>query len=229
MTYAFPARLLKSFVPPGLALDTHQSLGFLALAVVEARALRPAFLPRWAGVDFVLAGYRIFVRQRGCSRRGLRILESGANSWRMVVLGNLLTRYNYRKIEAKLSHTGQQLRLEVRSLDGRADLLVEADLSGPESLPPGSPFQDVRQARRFAGPMPNTFTYEPASGGLLRIQGRRSRWHPRLVGARVCQASFLERSPFNQSQPVLASAFHVRDIDYRWQKAVLEPIAKGSS
>lgn len=228
MTYAFPARLLESFVPPGLALDSNQGLGFLALALVEARALRPAFLPRWAGVDFVLAGYRIFVRQRGCSRRGLRILESGANSWRMVVLGNLLTRYNYRKIEASFCQAGHRLGVEVRSADGRADLLVDADLRDPEALPPGSPFQDARQARRFAGPMPNTFSHEPESGNLLRIRGRRSQWRPRLVRVRVNQASFLERSPFNQSRPVLASAFHVRGIDYRWEKAVIEPIGEDS-
>jgi hypothetical protein len=67
---------------PGLALDTYGDLGFLAIALVETRDLRPAFLPARRGLNFFLAGYRIFSRYRtpaGRILRGLRILRSDTN------------------------------------------------------------------------------------------------------------------------------------------------------
>src|SRR4051794_17974651 len=60
LAYAFPAPALEGLLPPGLALDTHRGLGFVAAAFVQTRALRPVFLPRCCGRDFFLAGYRVF-------------------------------------------------------------------------------------------------------------------------------------------------------------------------
>lgn len=227
LTYAFPERILQPLLPPGLVLDALEGNGFLAVAVVETLGLRPVVLPRWFGEDFVLAGYRIFVKHR-TDRRGLRILESGANSRRMVLLGNLLTHYRYRKVEALLAEDGPRLKIVVQSGDGTADLTAWADLQGPENLPARSPFRDQREARRFAGPMPYTFTYEEETGSLLRIRGVRRNWKPRLVAVEVQRNTFLQRSPFNQAEPVLACAFHVQDIPYRWERAVREPLRRAS-
>src|ERR1041385_3231946 len=82
LTYAFPATTLEPFLPPGLMLDVFEGFGFLAVAMVQTRELRPAFLPRALGQDFFLTGYRIFARFRtpeGRVLRGLRILRSDAN------------------------------------------------------------------------------------------------------------------------------------------------------
>ncbi len=46
LTYALPARILAPLLYPGLTLDTYGDYGFLAVAMVETRRLRPAFLPR---------------------------------------------------------------------------------------------------------------------------------------------------------------------------------------
>ena len=51
-------------LPPGLELDTYGGYGFVALALVQTRALRPAGVPRALGQDFLLAGHRIFVTFR---------------------------------------------------------------------------------------------------------------------------------------------------------------------
>src|SRR5262249_32145585 len=46
LTYAYPAALLEPLLPPGLTLDTHRGLGFVAVALVQTNGLRPAALPR---------------------------------------------------------------------------------------------------------------------------------------------------------------------------------------
>lgn len=80
LAYALPAEVLKPLLAPGLKLDTYGDLGFLAIALVETRALRPAFLPEALGLNFFLAGYRIFTRYQTPSGRsigeaGLEVVE----------------------------------------------------------------------------------------------------------------------------------------------------------
>src|SRR5215510_7101563 len=127
LTYAFPARVLAPLVPPGLMLDGLQGLGFLAIAMVQTRNLRPVCLPRWIGRDFFLAGYRIFVRHRGrdgITRRGLRILRSETDLTAMRLFGNLLTHYNYRRVQASLREDADALEINVATPQGDGDLHV---------------------------------------------------------------------------------------------------------
>src|SRR5215211_2931132 len=98
LTYAFPAELLRPLLPPGLTLDTHGDYGFVAIAMVQTEALRPTFMPKCFGQNFILTGYRIFARYRNQSGRllrGLRILRSDTDRKLMAVFGNLMTHYNY--------------------------------------------------------------------------------------------------------------------------------------
>ena len=62
LTYAVPAHVLAPLLPPGLVLDTFRGLGFIAIAMVQTKNLRPAPLPAFLGQDFFLSGYRIFAR-----------------------------------------------------------------------------------------------------------------------------------------------------------------------
>jgi hypothetical protein len=34
----------------------------------------------------------------------------------------------------------------------------------------------------------------------------------------VRQNTFLDHEPFRRTQPILANAFHVRDVPYQWQR-----------
>ncbi len=228
LTYAYPAELLRPLLPPGLVLDELDGLGFLAVAMVQTRRLRPAFLPAAFGQDFFLAGYRIFARYRSASGRtlrGLRILRSDTNRRLMAAGGNLLTHYQYHVAQVECAEENGALGIRVRTPDGAADVEVRADLAAaPEAPPAGSPFRDLAQARLYAGPLPFTFDYERETHSLVLIEGVRENWTPRPVSVEVGRMSFLERPPFDQARPVLANAFHVRDIDYAWKRGVVEPL-----
>ncbi|MET7289392.1 DUF2071 domain-containing protein [Streptomyces sp. NPDC005573] len=224
LTYALPADVLRPLLPPGLELDTHGGHGFVAVALVDTHDLRPAFLPPALGADFHLTGYRVFVRfptPGGRTMRGLWILRSDTDSRLMTLGGNLLTRYNYRLARIRSHVADGVLECRIDSADGRADLHVRARVDGsPAPLPPGSPFADTRDARRFAGPLPYTFEHEARTRSMIVIKAFRTHWDPAPVSVDVRRLTFFDHGPFAGTRPVLANAFHVADLDYGWERGV---------
>ncbi|HEY6986910.1 MAG TPA: DUF2071 domain-containing protein [Bryobacteraceae bacterium] len=223
VTYAFPSKLLQPLLAPGLALDTYSGYGFLAIALVQALHLRPSFLPAAMGGDFFLSGYRIFVRlgNSASSLRGLLILRSDTNRRWMVSAGNLVTHYKYRLCQAEVAERPGEIEWNIRTPGKEADLHVFAWTGdGAAPLPAGSPFVRDKNARRFAGPLPYTFDYEPETHSIIRIRGFRQEWHPTPVRAEVLESTFLTQEPFHSAKPILANAFYMHDIPYQWSRGV---------
>ena len=230
LTYAFPRDVLVPLLPPGLELDTFGEYAFLAVVSVQTRDLRPSFLPKAFGRGFFLTGYRLFTRLKlanGQVLRGLRILRSDTDSADMVTWGNRLTRYGYRKAEVQCRKQDRSLYLEVKTPAAEADLELTANLSNiPGPLPPGSPFSSVEAARRFAGPLPHTFDYEPESHSMILVRGRRSNWNPQPIEVQVHRNTFLQSPPFSRGNPVLANSFFLEDIPYSWERGWREQLPR---
>jgi len=223
LTFAAPATELQQLLPECLTLDTlDNAWGFVAVALVQTRNLRPQGLPAWLGHDFFLIGYRIFVRYTtvtGKRLRGLYILKSETDKRKMQWLGNLFTSYQYGFIDVQQACSGQRLAFESK----QANLVIQVEALPPEhevALPTGSPFADWRQARRFAGPLPFTFSYEPATRQVTIVEGIREAWQPQPVRVQQAQIGFLKQIGIQQLR--LASAFTMTDIPYRWQKGRIE-------
>jgi hypothetical protein len=223
LTYALPPEILEPLLAPGLVLDTWKGHSFLAVALVQTEDLRPSFLPRAMGRNFFLTGYRIFTRLAGSqSKRGLRILRSDTDMPLMVRAGNWLTHYNYHLCQSTLEERGGELHWLIETPRSEADLEVVAHVGGDAAqLPVGSPFATLAEARRFAGPLPYTFDYEEKTGSIIAIGAVRQEWDPQPVEVDVRRNSFLECEPFRSASPILANAFHVRDVPYRWQRGRL--------
>lgn len=231
LTYALPPAALEPLLTAGLALDTYEGFGFVAIAMVKTKGLRPEFLPPWLGQDFFLAGYRIFARYQntlGRSVRGLKILRSDTDRQLMVWLGNTLTNYGYRKADVRVRPSDNEpnrLDLRITTSGSEADIHVIADVSREcDALPDGSPFHSLKDARRYAGPLPYTFSYENATNSIVIIKGVRDEWHPRLVSVDVREITFFSQPCFRGARPILASAFYVSNISYRWERGVVRPL-----
>jgi len=224
VSFAFPAEVLRPLVPEPLELDVFEQWGFVTVALVWTRGLRPVFLPRWMGQDFFLAGYRVFTRLRdsdGRRLRGLKILRSETDKSRMVRSGHLLTHYNYRRVDVDEQRDGAQWRVRTRLPGGKQTLDLAFDVSAEcSSPPPGSPFPDWHSARLFAGPMPFTFDHE-GEGRFVVIVGRRADWTPRPIVVRDWSVALFEEVPFRGTAPVLANAFTVENVPYRWERGRL--------
>jgi Uncharacterized conserved protein (COG2071) len=221
LTFAVPCGEIAARLPSCLEPDVFdQQWGFVAVAVVQTRHLRPAGFPRWLGRDFVLVGYRYFVRYRSVSGRNLRglyILRSETDKKRMEFLGNLFTRYRYIKTDVKV--TGEDSRLHIDSKD--TGLGIEIDLSSDNRLPAGSPFSCWEDARKFSGPLPFTFTCEAEKKRVLIVEGVRSNWKPQPVNVLRHQIPFL--AELGHGNAILANAFVVKNIPYHWKKGCAEP------
>src|SRR6185295_13091054 len=83
LTFAVPKEGLEYLIPECLELDTfNNQFGFIAIAMVQTKKLRPRGFPKFLGNDFFLIGYRIFVRysnSTGKKLRGLYIIKSETN------------------------------------------------------------------------------------------------------------------------------------------------------
>jgi len=219
VSFAFPEGVLRPLIPAGLEIDTYEGFGFVTVALVWTRNLRPAGFPAWLGQDFFLAGYRVFTRLRdesGRRLRGLKILRSETDQRRMVWLGNQLTGYHYRHVKVVIDSHGTETRIRTTQTDGQPSLdLAFEDGGGDIALPDGSPFPDWRTARRFAGPMPFTFSPEP-DGSFVVIEGSRTDWTPRPVRLKSWKVGLFDEPPLNGAPAIAANAFAVDHIPYRW-------------
>src|ERR1700722_19236708 len=221
VSFAFPEAVLRPLVPDGLEIDTYEGLGFLTVAMVWTSRLRPSGFPEFLGQDFLLAGYRVFTRlreQSGRRLRGLKIIRSETNKRRMVWAGNILTAYNYRYVKARVTESDSDTTVETSLADGTQTAFLK--FGRPDdgvALPVGSPFGDWHTARLFSGPMP--FTFSPLSDGrFLVIEGNRQTWTPRPVPVKDWQVSLFDEEPLRGNRPVLANAFTVENVNYRWEK-----------
>lgn len=221
VSFAFPEEALRNLVPRGLAIDSYEGFGFVTVALVWTRKLRPAGFPEFIGRDFFLAGTRIFTRledESGTRLRGLKIIRSETDKRTMVWAGNLMTGYNYRLARVNIDEVGAETRIVVKRMDGEVSLDLRFDAESPDpGLPVGSPFPDWRTARRFAGPMPFTFSPE-SDGSFVVIEGSRGEWKPRPVEVKSWEVGLFCEAPLRDATPVLANAFVVEDVDYRWEK-----------
>ena len=219
LTFAAPATEVQALLPAPLVADTWQDeWAFLAVALVQTRALRPKGWPAFMGQDFCLVGYRAFVRYvtpAGKRLRGLYILRSETDRRRMALLGNVFTHYGYATIDLYLAAEADGLAASSRQ--GNFDIRVAAPTTGEvAALPAGSPFSSWAEARRFAGPLPFTFAVEAAARRVVIVEGVREHWQPQPVAVAQAQVGFLEQLPL--SKLVLANAFMLRDIPYHWKK-----------
>ena len=217
-----PERVLTPLLPPGLTLD-----GCRGWASSRSRWCRPRGCGRRrarprSGRTVFLTGYRVFSRFRtaeGRSSRGLRILRSDADKSDDGRGGNLLTHYNYVKCEARGQETDGRLDPHRHRRRGRPPCQSRTSAASPHRCPPGRHSRTIAEASKFAGPLPFTFDYEAETHSIVRIRGSAATMGPadgRGRGERV----HVPGAPVHsiRSRPVLASAFHLQDVPYRWER-----------
>lgn len=221
LTYAVPKEQLKKLIPECLELDTFdEKWAFLAVALVKTKALRPKGFPKFLGNNFFLVGYRVFVKYTNASGkklRGLFILKSETDKKRMEFMGNIFTHYNYTTTDIALVKQGSAI--QIKSLQSDFNIKID-ETEGEIPLPEESPFANWKEARRFAGPLPFTFTYNENNREVLIIEGLRENWAPRPVKVIEKNISFLQTPDLKDH--LLANAFIITDIPYCWKKGKTE-------
>ena len=221
LTFAVPKEELQNHIPECLELDTFQDKwAFIAVAMVRTSGLRPKGFPKLMGNDFFLIGYRIFVRytnNKGKRLRGLYIIKSETDKKKMELLGNIFTHYNYTTTDIQ-QVTKEKFR-SIKSEKSKFQVTVE-ETDNEIQIPDGSPFNDWKDARRFSGPLPHTFTYNKPKKTVLIIEGVRQNWKPEPVKVESFNFDFL--NSLKLRNVVLANAFEIKNVPYYWKKGRLE-------
>ncbi len=221
LTFAVPKEQLQNLIPECLQLDTFQDKwAFVAVAMVQTKELRPKGFPKFMGNNFFLIGYRVFVRytsNTGKKLRGLYILKSETDKKKMEIMGNIFTHYNYTTTDINQSETNGTKELS----SFKSNFKLTLDQAEQEvSLPENSPFADWKEARRYAGPLPFTFTYNKETKEVLIIEGVRQNWTPNPV--KVIDYNFEFLDTIKLQNPVLANAFVIKNIPYQWKKGKID-------
>ena len=221
LTFAVPKEQLQNLIPECLELDTfNDKWAFVAVAMVQTTGLRPKGFPKYLGNDFFLIGYRIFVRYtntEGKRLRGLYIIKSETDKKKMEYLGNIFTHYNYSTTD--ITQRQKNNLTEIKSKKSGFKIVIE-NTDEEILLPQNSPFTDWAVARRFAGPLPFTFTYNSETKQVLIIEGVRENWIPKPIRIAEQHISFL--TSLNLQDAVLANAFIIKEIPYFWKKGKIE-------
>jgi hypothetical protein len=221
LTFAVPKEELEKFIPECLTLDTFQDKwAFIAMAMVQTKGLRPKGTPKFMGNDFFLIGYRVFVRytnHAGKRLRGLYILKSETDKKKMEFFGNIFTHYNYTTTD--IQQVDGEESIEISSIQSKFKVVLDR---GEDNifLPEHSPFADWKEARRFAGPLPFTFTYNEDTHEVLIIEGVRQNWTPNPIKIKDYQIDYLKT--LTLENPILANAFVIKNIPYYWKKGKKE-------
>ena len=221
LTFAVPKEQLQNFIPECLILDTYQDKwAFIAVAMVQTSGLRPKGFPKFLGNNFFLIGYRIFVRytnNAGKQLRGLYILKSETDNKKMEFFGNIFTHYNYTTTDIQQESNGKFINIKSE----QSNFQITVDQTDNEiKLPQKSPFSDWKDARKFAGPLPNTFTVNTKNKTILTILGVRQNWKPEPVKVDSYNFEFLNNLELQNI--VLANAFEIKNIPYYWEKGKIE-------
>lgn len=221
LTYAVAKEALEPLIPECLTLDTYNDkYAFIAIALVDTKNLRPKGFPTFLGNDFFLIGCRIFVKYTridGKRLRGLYILKSETNKNKMSVLGNIFTHYKYTTTDIDFKRNEDKISI----ISEKSDLEIEVNLNNNNvNLPDNSPFKDWKEARRFAGPLPFTFSYNKKNKEVLIIEGVRENWIPKPIEITKNKVGFIKQ--FNFKEVVLANAFMIENIPYYWKKGKTE-------
>lgn len=221
LTFAVPKEQLQNLIPECLELDTFQDKwAFIAIAMVQTKGLRPKGFPSFMGNDFFLIGYRIFVRytnNAGKRLRGLYIIKSQTDKKKMEFFGNIFTHYNYTTTD--IEQTRSENFKTIRSEQSKFEVTIE-ETNDEIKIPENSPFTDWKDARKFAGPLPHTFTVNTKDNTILTILGIRQNWKPKAVKVECYHFDFLNK--LDLQNMVLANAFEIKNIPYYWEKGKIE-------
>ena len=136
----------------------------------------------------------------------------------MEFLGNIFTHYNYTTTDIK-QHK-QDGTTEINSKKSNFKVLIDNSDNENIALPIGSPFSDWKEARRFSGPLPFTFSYKQADKEVLIIEGVRENWKPTPV--KVIDYNFSFINDMKLTDTMLANAFIIKNIPYYWKKGKIE-------
>jgi hypothetical protein len=207
------ARLLPAPFRPKLA-HGHAMAG---ICLIRLKQIRPAFVPRAAGIGSENAAHRFAVEwdRQGQRREGVFIPRRDTSSRLNTIVGGRLFPGEHHHARFDVSETDDRLRVELVSDDGQARVSVAARLA--DRLPADSVFRSVDEASRFfeGGALGYSATRDAARYDGLELRCRTWAVQPLAVES-VRSSYFDDRSKFPEGSAKFDCALLMRGIEHEW-------------
>jgi hypothetical protein len=212
--YRCPVEEVKAYLPPMFEPVTHKGFGFWNVVVSHIDSMRPSIMPKFFGISYWHAAYRIYVRfhpKNSAPIEGLYFLRSDCDNEIMSMMGNNVTDFNFHTSPIKVDEQTEITQIEIHSKDARA--LVILDQSKPATLPPGSIFDSIDEAKAFLKYKPNGISVAGSGANIVHITRNEDEWRSKLVSVQGAQWDY-----FKGKNVSFEICYQVEPIFYRWNK-----------
>jgi uncharacterized protein YqjF (DUF2071 family) len=218
VNFAVDPSALARLLPRHLTPDLHEGSAFVSIVIAEMHRMRPEALPRALGITYDQVVYRAVVR---CgAERGVTFLRSDANNRLMVAGGNALTFFRFNLATTHWNRTPDRVEFSLTpAKQVRAGISATYDLaSAGTTMPSSSRFGDLAAAQRFLTELYAAFGALRRGNRVEVVRIARSPWESSVLSdhSGVYEA-MTSGAVFHETDAVLDSVFHVRDLEYHWR------------
>jgi len=218
VNFAVDPSALARLLPRHLTPDLHDGSAFVSIVIAEMHRMRPEALPMALGITYDQVVYRAVVR---CgAERGVTFLRSDANNRLMVAGGNALTFFRFHHATTRWDRTPDQVRFSLRPAEQvSAGISATYDLStAGTTMPASSRFRDLPTAQRFLTELYAAFGALRSDNRVEVVRIARSPWESTVLLAHSgTYEAMTSGLLFHDTDAVLDSVFHVRNLEYHWR------------
>jgi hypothetical protein len=188
ISYAVPPEALAPYLPPGAVLSTWAGRGWVSACFVTVSDLRPAMVPRMAGLRFNYLVQRtraVVPFPDGVEREAVLMLEPSINRRLLAVAAAMTTGVRFLRREIALDETPDLWRVTMRD---RRRVLLDVEIpkgSLGVSLPAGSLFASPREADRFLLGVSHGAQWQPDRRRLRVLAETHQPWEALVASCRT--------------------------------------------
>jgi len=218
VNYRVDVEVLQRMLPSPFRVKVTSGVGVAGVCLIRLAQIRPRFVPSILGLSSENAAHRIAVEWDTPAgvREGVfiprRDTSSRLNTW----VGGRLFPGEHQLARFDVHESGDDLRVALRSADGRTRVAVEASVA--PRLPETSIFRSVADASAFfeRGSIGYSATHRPGSFDCLEL--RSLDWHVTPLAVRHVESSFFsDPAVFPPGSVHLDCALLMRGIRHEWR------------
>lgn len=208
---------LQQILPEPFRVKEVHGWGIAGICMIRLKGMRPRFVPATFGFGSENAAHRIAVEwdQNGETREGVFIPRRDTSARIQTWIGGRIFPGIHHLANFEVEECGKKLRVSMRSHDGSARVLVEAQVV--DELPTTSIFKSLTEISEFFERGSLGFSNTSIPGRFEGLELHSFHWNVTPLSVELVSSSFFEdRKRFPAGTVELDSALLMRGIEHEW-------------
>lgn len=208
---------IRSLVPEPFRLKTIEGWAMAGICLIRLKEMRLPFLPRICGLNSENAAHRIAVEwdQNGELCEGVFIPRRDTSARFQTWMGGRIFPGIHCLADFDVKEQGVHLRLEMKSRDGVAHVLIEAHETS--RLSEKSVFSSLSEASTFFERGSLGYSVTATAGEFDGLELQSFRWNVSPLSVSRVESSFFEdKNRFPDGSVEFDSALLMRGIEHEW-------------